>query len=127
MRGRLIAALALLALGGCAPDAVQTMDVPVRKPESGFRLDRIPTPGEILRVYPPKALAQGVIGDVTLLCVLDREGRFTQCQVESESPPGWGFGEAGLKVAGKYQANRLRPDVVVDGHRVRLPVHFRLG
>ncbi|MBS0298219.1 MAG: TonB family protein [Proteobacteria bacterium] len=127
MRRAVWATLGLLALSGCMIEPQQTMEIAVRKPETGLRLERIPTPGEILRVYPPKALAQGVIGDVTLLCVLDASGYFTHCAVETETPPEWGFGEAGLKVAGKYQATRLRPDVALDGHRVRLPVHFRLG
>jgi TonB family protein len=52
-------------------------------------------------------------------------GRLTGCVVKSESPPGWGFGEAALELAPRF---RMKPQTR-DGRAtnegvVTVPVHF---
>lgn len=47
--------------------------------------------------YPTAALRAGVEGIVTLSCVALPSGAVTECVVESESPPHYGFGQASLR------------------------------
>ena len=47
-------------------------------------------------LYPSRAMWNDIEGRVTVDCALSDEGRPTHCQVVSEQPVGWGFGEATL-------------------------------
>jgi len=67
---------------------------------------RRPTP-----VFPQAAQSAGIeAGTAQLLCQVSPEGRFSSCEVQSEFPPGGGFGEA--SVASMRNA-RLAPGSVV--------------
>lgn len=63
------------------------------------------------RYYPPRALRQGAVGKVTLLCRISRNNKVRGCRILSESPEGFGFGEAALRAAPHF---RVRPPMV-DG------------
>jgi TonB family protein len=47
-------------------------------------------------LYPSRAQWNDIEGRVTVDCALNDEGRPSHCQVVSEAPVGWGFGEATL-------------------------------
>jgi hypothetical protein len=47
-------------------------------------------------LYPSRAAWNEIDGRVTVDCALNGEGRPSHCQVVSELPVGWGFGEATL-------------------------------
>jgi TonB family protein len=73
-----------------------------------------PPPGPtnaVAAFYPPDALAKGVAGEAALRCDVDRHFRPIKCKVLSETPQGYGFGEAALKVAESIPGN---PKVVLD-------------
>lgn len=57
------------------------------------------------RFYPREAFMQDVAGEVVLDCDVGLNGRLS-CIVVSETPPGRGFGEAALRIAG---AHVMRP------------------
>lgn len=87
-----------------------------------------PTPEQVGRLYPERAIARGVTGSATLWCGIRANGTMTDCQVVDESPAGWRFGEAALSMA---QYFRISPKTVdgkpVEGSRVRIPVVFSLA
>jgi TonB family protein len=64
-------------------------------------------------------------GRVLVECIVQQDGRLSDCKVLSSKPAGKGFSEAALKltqymvvkVGGPYKA----------GQRVRIPLHFVLG
>jgi len=66
-------------------------------------------------------------GRVVLVCKVTRAGATEACRVESEDPPGRGFGEAALSMSDEF---KLRPRThngqSVDGGEVRIPMRFKL-
>lgn len=86
-----------------------------------------PDAAAFARVYPRRALREGRDGRVVLECFANADGTLV-CTVLEETPSGYGFGNAALRVAREF---RLQP-VMVDGRsvaggRVRIPIGFRLG
>jgi protein TonB len=86
-----------------------------------------PTPEQVGRLYPQRAIDRGITGTATLWCGIRANGTMTDCQVVDESPAGWRFGAAALSMA---QYFRISPKTVdgkpVEGSRVRIPVVFAL-
>src|SRR3954465_521852 len=66
-----------------------------------------PTREDLERLYPSKA--RGIQGDVKVDCVVDENGRFSSCDVVSESPSGLGFGDSTIALSKLF---RMKP---VDG------------
>ena len=55
-----------------------------------------PSLQDIMAVYPPGAISQGLSGKATIRCVVTVQGALRACQVVSEKPPGSGFGNAAI-------------------------------
>jgi len=127
MRRTIIASAALMAAAACAD---------LYEPEPAFtpgaqESDSVTTPGwaerapsaqDILRVYPASALRQEIAGLVYLDCTVEQE-RKLDCVVGNDLVPGYGFGEAALKVADLFVVKRDFPGAG-PGARVRVPVRF---
>jgi TonB family protein len=77
--------------------------------------------------YPVSALISHRPGDVILICTVASDGKL-DCRVGYEAGPGWGFGQAALRVAQKF---RLPPQTSdgrsTTGATIRLPITFRAG
>ena len=56
-----------------------------------------------LSAYPPAALALKISGHVVLSCVASAEGAVRDCQVKSEQPHNWGFGDTALTLASLFR------------------------
>ncbi len=81
---------------------------------------------EFDRFYPPRARERGKEGRVTLDCVVGATGAIA-CRVARESPEGWGFGDAALKIAPSFRlAPRLEDGRATEGGTVRVDIAFRL-
>jgi tetratricopeptide (TPR) repeat protein len=75
---------------------------------------------------PERAARYGVDGKATLQCTEDPKGRFSDCSVVSETPTGFAFGFASLKMV-KARALSLRPMAPGEQAReVRFDVPFTL-
>lgn len=72
--------------------------------------------------YPAAALLDDLSGEATIACSADADGHPTDCSIESETPAGYGFGEAARTVVmrGRIDPSSLSGD---DGSvfRVRIP------
>lgn len=89
---------------------------------------KLPSPEDLDKVYPAKALRLGVEGAATLRCTTRADGVLVDCKVASESPAGYEFGEAALKLAGKFRTERPcadGPDVQPGGREV--PIRFAVA
>ena len=93
-------------------------------PTSIYR--RKPTATEVERLYPRKARAAGVSGRVMISCRINGYGRLIGCTAVEESPEGWGFGNAAVKLAPLWRFSPSRTDgSTVEGVTLRLPIEFR--
>jgi TonB family protein len=78
-------------------------------------------------VYPKAAFRAGVSGRATLSCEVSVEGRLQDCKVIDETPPGYDFGDAALKLSRYFRMTpQLRDGVPVGGAKVTFPVAFAL-
>ncbi|MDB5472332.1 MAG: TonB family protein [Caulobacter sp.] len=78
----------------------------------------------VMRAYPVEAFKQGVSGTAKLNCLITVDGRVTDCQILSETPPGYGFGRAAIVVAQASEFHPLTVDGVATETRVRIPMSF---
>jgi TonB family protein len=79
---------------------------------------REPTAGDLMRVYPEKARAKGIDGTGVIECIATVDGSLRACTIKSESPEGFGFGQAALAMAPQFQ---MKPEVN-GGKRVEIKV-----
>lgn len=86
-----------------------------------------PTPADVVAFYPARAVAEKVEGRVVIACQVTGAGRLEGCAVAMEDPAAYGFGEAALKMAERFQmTTRSRSGVPTAGADVRIPILFRL-
>ncbi|HEY1879497.1 MAG TPA: TonB family protein [Caulobacteraceae bacterium] len=104
----LIAATAAMAAGGdTTPDWRQRL-----------------TAEDILAVYPGAALARGVGGRAMINCVVTVLGSVRDCQVVSESPPGYGFGGAAIALTPQFQFWPAKHDGSPVEAKINIPIVF---
>jgi TonB family protein len=78
----------------------------------------LPNGDQMRAVYPAFAMEHAVEGRATLACQVATGGAMQNCSVAAESPQGFGFGDAALKLAPLF---RLAGD---GGGDVRIPIRF---
>jgi protein TonB len=104
-----------VAQGSLAPVAMPVITRPewVRRP-SGLTV-----------YYPRRALNRGIEGEAALTCVVSVTGHL-DCAVVSETPTGWGFGEAAIRIARDHRmVPAMRDGIAVEG-RYSMRVPFQL-
>lgn len=83
-----------------------------------------PTAADVAIFYPERALVRELPGSARLDCVVRDDGSLT-CSVQSESPAGYGFGEAALGIAQSFRmAPRLDDGSATEGRHVSVPLVF---
>jgi len=85
-----------------------------------------PSGDDMAEAYPPLASAIGVTGHVMLHCRIATTGRTEDCQVVSEAPKGFGFGDAALKVAPLFRMAPSTTGGSAVASDVRIPIRFAL-
>ncbi|MBI1407905.1 MAG: TonB family protein [Caulobacter sp.] len=87
----------------------------------------IPSGDEVARVYPARALRDGVGGRVLLTCQVLATGYVSKCRVEDETPADYGFGEAAILLSASFRmAPRTVDGLPVDGAKVGIPIVFKM-
>ena len=87
----------------------------------------IPSAAEIGQVIPEIAWRKHISGHVDLTCLVAVSGLAQDCQVRSETPPGYGFGDAALKLSRVFRFIPMRRDgVPIPGGRIEVPIAFNV-
>jgi TonB family protein len=89
------------------------------------RWARRPIPADIAAAYPPVAANLGLAGEVSVHCGLSDDGRLKGCKVVSETPQGYGFGQAALSLTGGYRAPAIQASGV-GPHEITFPIRFSM-
>lgn len=88
--------------------------------------DRAPSAADMQRVYPQRALQEGVTGRVILLCTVE-PSRKLDCMVDRDEQPGYAFGEAALSVSQIFLVKSVEPgSPTAAGQKVRVPIRFTI-
>jgi len=111
---------ALAGTGVVGATRAQTPPVPVITNPDWLRK---PTADEMLAVWPAEAARRGRGGKATISCIVNVTGALQACTVVSEDPPGSGFGQAAIMLAGAFKMKPMKVDgKAVAGGTVRIPV-----
>ena len=68
-----------------------------------------PSDAAAARLYPARARRQGVAGTAHVGCRVTSDGRPTQCKIADETPRGYGFGQAAVKLFEAQAQIRIDP------------------
>ncbi len=89
---------------------------------------RRPTGEDLARYFPDIAVEAGVGGRAVISCRAMATGELAQCEVVSETPAGFRFGEAALRLAPLFRlAPRMTDGSSVEGITLRLPLAFHVA
>jgi protein TonB len=85
-------------------------------------------PTDMAALYPNRAQRMNVEGRVTFQCIANLDGTLSDCSIVSEDPPGYGFGDATLKLTHLFRA---RPEALngapIAGRVFRKTVVWKLS
>ncbi len=77
------------------------------------------------RVYPARARDLNLAGRAVIHCVLTEAGGVDGCQVVSEEPQGFGFGDAAVQLSKVFRMKAKTGGKPVAVEQVTIPVAFR--
>jgi protein TonB len=83
--------------------------------------DQIPTAADMAKYYPEKALDVGKEGGAVLRCIVKKDRSLANCAVASETPEGFGFGDAALQVSKLFRMK----SAAKPGSRITIPIQFQ--
>jgi protein TonB len=106
------------------PVAVDPPPAPPSPVLTGIQWLERPSAQNFDRFYPPRANQEQQAGHVSLECVVSADGRIS-CTVISETPDGWHFGDAALRISQYFRAAAQTSDGrPTSGGRVRVNLTF---
>lgn len=85
---------------------------------------RQPTAEQMDRAFPDRALQRSVSGSASLNCLVEANGRVTDCRVTSETPGGYDFGRAAQSVSRYLQISPRTVNGSAEGSRVAMNIRF---
>ena len=88
--------------------------------------ERKPSGDDLMEAYPPAAASKDIEGRAIMVCTVDVYGDMDDCDVVSETPPGWGFGAAALRISLRLHMSPQLRNGVPEPSRVRIPIRFAL-
>jgi len=85
------------------------------------------TGADLAQYYPDRAQRMEKEGDAIIRCTATLEGSLADCQVVSESPKGYGFGDATVKVARFFRVKPMMRDGYPVESLITIPLRWRLA
>lgn len=83
-----------------------------------------PSADQLMRAYPDRALSAGVGGSAMLNCLVQPNGRVSDCRLTSETPGNYAFGRAAQSLTRHFQINPRTVDGAAEGSRVNIAIRF---
>lgn len=114
-----------LATTAPAPPPVTTPSTPAVRPPSRPRWAQRASARDLASAYPEAAARRNMEGRVVLDCLIGADLAI-RCRATSETPGGYGFAAAALRVAQKYRAQPTMEDGrPAAGERTTIAINFR--
>ncbi|NJC42692.1 protein TonB [Brevundimonas alba] len=85
---------------------------------------RQPSGEQLMRAYPDRALRADVGGLATLNCLVQPNGRVSDCNLAGETPGGYGFGRAAQGLTRYFQISPRTVNGAAEGSRVNIAIRF---
>jgi protein TonB len=79
------------------------------------------------RDFPDRAISSGTAGQASVRCTVTASGRPANCQVTSESPSGYGFGRAAVRVVERGQLSPRTVDGAAENATFTTTVRFPIA
>ena len=83
--------------------------------------DQIPTAEDMAKFYPEKAMDYGKDGGATIRCTVQKDRTLAKCAIASETPAGFGFGDAALQMSKLFKMKKAAK----PGAQVSIPIKFQ--
>ena len=97
----------------------------VRLTSPGLDETRMPSKDDLVQVFPSAASAAKIDGKATMACRVLQNGALANCGVVSETPVGYGFGQAAVALSKSLRGKpALLNGVPVDGAEIRFALDF---
>lgn len=110
---RIVLAFAALVLAAGETRAQEAPPIEAR-PASQAAPEIPPMAGDPASYYPERAKRMDQGGKALLSCMADTQGLLTDCRLITETPGGWGFGDAALKMAKDGALRRTSPRGIAE-------------
>lgn len=123
--------LALLALAAAEPQPSMSGGdgPPAPAPLKAEQLQWKSTPrgADFARLFPMRPMRADIEGAATVLCQIGSNHRLTHCVSQSETPEGYGFGDAATKFGGLFELAADQTDPRArEGAYVLVKLRFNL-
>jgi TonB family protein len=108
-------------------DPATAQDLPLEGEVTSPNWRSLPSGDDMAKEYPKLAEVMNLSGEAVIKCVTDTEGRLQDCKVLSESPSGFGFGPAAMRLSAYFS---MKP-ALLDGQPIKstvtIPIRFALA
>lgn len=128
-QGDTVAEGSTITLNHKAPDPIESAPPVTVAPKppaviTNPRWERQPSADQLMRAYPDRALRAEVGGLATLNCLVEPNGRVSDCNLANETPGGYGFGRAAQGLTRHFQISPRTVDGAAVGSRVNIAIRF---
>ena len=103
------------------------LDLPLEAKVTNPDWRATPSGDEMANEYPKLAQLMNVPGEATMTCTVDTDGRLQDCKVIGESPAGFGFGAAIMRLSAYFDMKPAQIDGVPVKAKITIPIKFKLA